>query len=37
MTDYLDEKIFGDQILEILYQDRIDIREVTDRTKSNES
>ena len=37
MTDYLDENLFEDQILKMLYYNRIDVREGTDLTKSNKS
>ena len=37
MTDYLDENLFEDQILKMLYYNRIDVREGTDPTKSNKS
>ena len=37
MTDYRDEKLFEDHILQMLYYDRIDIGEGTDRAKSNNS
>ena len=37
MTDYRNEKLFEDHILQMLYYDRIDIGEGTDRAKSNNS
>ena len=37
MTDYLDNNLFEDWILSILYYDRIDISEGTDPSKSNRS
>ena len=37
MTDYLDENLFEDQILKMLYYDRIEVSEGTDPTKSNKS
>ena len=37
MIDYLDESFFEDQILEMVYYDRIDISEEIDLTKSNNS
>ena len=37
MTDYLDEVLFEDQILEMLYYNKIDISERTDFVKSNNS
>ena len=37
MADYLDENLFEDQILEILYYNRTDIRKEIDLAKSNNS
>ena len=37
MTDYLDENLFEDQILKMLYYDRTEVSEGTDPTKSNKS
>ena len=37
MTDYLDESLFEDQLLQMLYYDRIGINEGIGLTKSNNS
>ena len=37
MADYLDKNLFEDQILKMLYYDRIDISEGIDFAKSNNS
>ena len=37
MTDYLDDNLFIDQILKMLYYDRIDLSEGIDLTNSNRS